>query len=307
MRGTMALQTYCPASACVTDFRYSWLLLLSTLGGGKAGGSGGPAGGGHGPSSSPYAPSRLSTMLDSFLVQVRVSGGLPDHMQVSVTSEPMSVTVGLGATMMRGATGGERGGLGNGVGGLGGVGGAAPLTVHVHQRADVGAADVVVHLAGHGLREEGVVHLRVVLVLLGLLDDHPPFGPPGGSGDPGFSTPLAPRTEPGGRGEPPQRVPGSSSPVAFDLGVGGGHAGEDDPLALLHRLGLDGQGDSRGICGKADGAVAAAGAGSAWQRERRGRGEKPPGPAQRSRPRVLGTARGESPETAMVFWGAQHP
>lgn len=30
MRGTMALQMYCPASACVTDFRYSWLLLLST-------------------------------------------------------------------------------------------------------------------------------------------------------------------------------------------------------------------------------------------------------------------------------------
>lgn len=30
MRGTMALQTYCPASACVTDFRYSWLLLLRT-------------------------------------------------------------------------------------------------------------------------------------------------------------------------------------------------------------------------------------------------------------------------------------
>lgn len=45
------------------------------------------------------------TMLDSFLVQVRVSGGLPDHTHVSVTSEPMSVTVGLGSTTIRGATG----------------------------------------------------------------------------------------------------------------------------------------------------------------------------------------------------------
>lgn len=44
------------------------------------------------------------TMLDSFLVQVRVSGGLPDHTHVSVTSEPMSVTVGLGSTTIRGAT-----------------------------------------------------------------------------------------------------------------------------------------------------------------------------------------------------------
>lgn len=30
IRGTMALQTYWPASAWLTDFRYSWLLLLST-------------------------------------------------------------------------------------------------------------------------------------------------------------------------------------------------------------------------------------------------------------------------------------
>lgn len=57
-------------------------------------------------------------MLDSFLVQVRVSGGLPDHTHVSVTSEPMSVTVGLGSTTIRGATGGVgervRGGAGGG-------------------------------------------------------------------------------------------------------------------------------------------------------------------------------------------------
>lgn len=44
-------------------------------------------------------------MLDSFLVQVRVRGGFPDHTQVKVTSEPMSVTVGLGSTTIRGATG----------------------------------------------------------------------------------------------------------------------------------------------------------------------------------------------------------
>lgn len=50
----------------------------------------------------------LLTMLDSFLVQVKVRGGFPAHTQVSVTSEPMSVVVGLGSTTMRGATGRER-------------------------------------------------------------------------------------------------------------------------------------------------------------------------------------------------------
>lgn len=33
IRGTMALHTYWPASAWLTDFRYSWLLLLRTCGG----------------------------------------------------------------------------------------------------------------------------------------------------------------------------------------------------------------------------------------------------------------------------------
>lgn len=33
IRGTMALQTYWPASAWLTDFKYSWLLLLRTCGG----------------------------------------------------------------------------------------------------------------------------------------------------------------------------------------------------------------------------------------------------------------------------------
>lgn len=131
------------------------------------------------------------TMLDSFLVQVRVSGGLPDHTHVSVTSEPMSVMVGLGSTTIRGATGewGEEEGEKQSLGGawqqqLGDVGeGAAPLTVHVHQRADVGAANVVVHLAGDRLREESVIHLCVVLVLLGILNDHPSLGPPGGGAE----------------------------------------------------------------------------------------------------------------------------
>lgn len=86
------------------------------------------------------------------------------------------------------------------------------LTVDVHQGADVGAADVVVHLAGHGLGEEGVVHLRVVAVLRGLLDDHPPFGPPGG-GQGAFG---------GHRGTPiPIPVPDSRSP--FPGGCGEGH------------------------------------------------------------------------------------
>lgn len=35
IRGTMALHTYWPASAWLTDFRYSWLLLLRTCGGVK--------------------------------------------------------------------------------------------------------------------------------------------------------------------------------------------------------------------------------------------------------------------------------
>lgn len=200
-------------------------------------------------------------MLDSFLVQVRVSGGLPDHTHVSVTSEPMSVTVGLGSTTIRGATGGGKRVTWQCRGGSSSVGvrgdaAAAPLTVHVHQRADVGAADVVVHLAGDGLREEGVIHLRVVPVLLGVLDDHPPLGPPGGGQNPEVGAFRAPPPrDPHMMLKPSQEVGGRPSPVAFDLGVGSCHAGEHDPLALLHRLGLDGQSDGRGICGGADGAV----------------------------------------------------
>lgn len=43
-------------------------------------------------------------MFESFLVQVRVRGGFPTQTQVRVTSEPMSVVVGLGSTTIRGAT-----------------------------------------------------------------------------------------------------------------------------------------------------------------------------------------------------------
>ena len=43
-------------------------------------------------------------MLESFLVQVRVRGGFPTQTQVRVTSEPISVVVGLGSTTIRGAT-----------------------------------------------------------------------------------------------------------------------------------------------------------------------------------------------------------
>lgn len=44
------------------------------------------------------------TIFESFLVQVRVRGGFPTQTQVRVTSEPMSVVVGLGSTTIRGAT-----------------------------------------------------------------------------------------------------------------------------------------------------------------------------------------------------------
>lgn len=40
----------------------------------------------------------------------------------------------------------------------------------------------------------------------------------------------------------------SISPVALDLRVGGGHAGEYNPLLFPHRLGLDGEGDGGRIC-----------------------------------------------------------
>ena len=50
----------------------------------------------------------LLTMFESFLVQVRVRGGFPTQTQVRVTSEPMSVVVGLGSTTIRGATEAER-------------------------------------------------------------------------------------------------------------------------------------------------------------------------------------------------------
>lgn len=47
-------------------------------------------------------------MFESFLVQVRVRGGFPTQTQVRVTSEPISVVVGLGSTTIRGATEVER-------------------------------------------------------------------------------------------------------------------------------------------------------------------------------------------------------
>lgn len=50
-------------------------------------------------------------MFESFLVQVRVRGGFPTQTQVRVTSEPMSVVVGLGSTTIRGATEVEKNGL----------------------------------------------------------------------------------------------------------------------------------------------------------------------------------------------------
>ena len=55
--------------------------------------------------------SKRLTMFESFLVQVRVRGGFPTQTQVRVTSEPMSVVVGLGSTTIRGATEVEKNGL----------------------------------------------------------------------------------------------------------------------------------------------------------------------------------------------------
>lgn len=44
------------------------------------------------------------TMLEPFLVQVRVRGGLPDHLQFRVTSESTSTVIGLGSTTSIGPT-----------------------------------------------------------------------------------------------------------------------------------------------------------------------------------------------------------
>lgn len=43
-------------------------------------------------------------MLEPFLVQVRVSGGLPDHLQFRATSESTSTVMGLGSTTSMGPT-----------------------------------------------------------------------------------------------------------------------------------------------------------------------------------------------------------
>lgn len=45
------------------------------------------------------------TMLEPFLVQVRVRGGLPDHLQFRATSESTSTVMGLGSTTSMGPTG----------------------------------------------------------------------------------------------------------------------------------------------------------------------------------------------------------
>lgn len=157
-------------------------------------------------------------MLDSFLAQVRVSGGFPVHTQVKVTSEPISVVRGFGSTTMRGATGrGEQGkrcyrsdpsslkgprghqgprwrsealGLKVQAGGVhfpSPVSALAamppPLTMDVHQGADVSTAHVVAHFTRDGLCEEGVIHLRLVFALLGVLNNRSTFGPPGRIGE----------------------------------------------------------------------------------------------------------------------------
>lgn len=43
-------------------------------------------------------------MLEPFLVQVRVRGGFPDHLQFRVTSESTSTVTGLGSTTSIGPT-----------------------------------------------------------------------------------------------------------------------------------------------------------------------------------------------------------
>lgn len=51
-------------------------------------------------------------------------------------------------------------------------------TLHVHQRADIGASHRVGHLAGHGVCEIRVVHRHLQIVPFGVRDGDATFGPP---------------------------------------------------------------------------------------------------------------------------------
>lgn len=51
-----------------------------------------------------FFPCCALTILEPFLVQVRVRGGFPDHLQFKVTSEYTSTVTGLGSTTRIGPT-----------------------------------------------------------------------------------------------------------------------------------------------------------------------------------------------------------
>lgn len=53
-----------------------------------------------------------------------------------------------------------------------------PPTVNINIATDVGAAQSVGNLAGHGFCKEGVVHNNLICVSRDLVDDIPSFGPP---------------------------------------------------------------------------------------------------------------------------------
>lgn len=126
------------------------------------------------------------TTLEPCFVQARVRGGFPVHAQVKAASIPMSTVIGLGSDSSLGPTRAKQRGrpvtinkrrllkpqntqLSHKV----------KLTLDIDQRADIGAAHRVGHLARDGVCEVRVVHCHLKAVPVCLGDGDSSFRPPG--------------------------------------------------------------------------------------------------------------------------------
>ena len=126
------------------------------------------------------------TTLEPCFVQARVRGGFPVHAQVKAASIPMSTVIGLGSDSSLGPTRAKQRGwpvtinkrrllkpqntqLSHKV----------KLTLDIDQRADIGAAHRVGHLARDGVCEVRVVHRHLKAVPVCLGDGDSSFRPPG--------------------------------------------------------------------------------------------------------------------------------
>lgn len=138
------------------------------------------------------------TTLEPCFVQARVRGGFPVQAQVKAASIPMSTVIGLGSDSSLGPTNvkqtvsiskeiifrqysplrckkktTKKAACSSAF-----LVSELKLTLHIDQRADIGAAHGVGHLAGDWVGEVRIVHCHLKAVPIGLWDGHTSFWPP---------------------------------------------------------------------------------------------------------------------------------